>query len=109
MHRDLDRRSFLSLLFAGTGAVGAAALGGWAVARHRRRGGAARGPAPAAGQAPRTQTAQTAGLVAAGPDVRALFGDLAVPGHRLQRWSVVAVHDVTLGAIPAVLAAANWE
>ncbi len=48
-------------------------------------------------------------MAAAGPEVRALFGDLAVPGHRLQRWSVVAVHDVTLGAIPVVLAAADGE
>lgn len=42
-------------------------------------------------------------MAAAGPAVRALFGDLS-DGTALERWRIVRVHDVFRGAIPVELA-----
>jgi hypothetical protein len=46
--------------------------------------------------------------VAAGPAVRAYFGDLH-DGGKLDRWTIVRIYDVHFGGIPVVLATADGK
>ncbi len=93
---NVDRRRFLAS--AGVAAAGVAALGvtGAMIAGERRAD--ARSVQVASPDAP----AVGLGMPVAGPDVRALFGDLAA-GGRLGDWRISRVHGLYLGAIPVVM------
>lgn len=79
----VDRRRFLTAVGVGSAA---------AVVLRRSDGLAARVRGPGAGAAPTSSRSAVDDLV----------GDLR-PGSRLGRWTVVAIHAVTLGGIPVVL------
>jgi hypothetical protein len=56
---------------------------------------------------PGTSSADTQ-LAPAGPEVRAYFGELT-DGTKIERWTLVSVHEVRAGAIPVVLATADGQ
>jgi hypothetical protein len=63
--------------------------------------------APTASAAPAAPATVPAAPVSASA-VQALFGSLR-PGARVGRWTVVAIHEVRLGAIPVQLATADGD
>jgi hypothetical protein len=87
MGANVNRRQFLSAA-AAAGGVLAAAGAGLIFTR--------RGVRPTAAAHPLTSTTE----------VRAFFGDLWA-GARLDRWTVVAVHDASAGGIPVEMATAD--
>ncbi len=88
--KSMGRRSFFTAVGASAGAVVIA----------KATGASAQDHAPAAG--PIAATRPTAPAVAAPHIVPAILAPLR-PGTRLDRWIVVHVHPVKLGAVPVVL------
>lgn len=104
-----ERRRLLSAFGVGAAAVATGAA--LAPLAKNQKAANKKVPAPVAQQSaaqpkPPRFTELPAPPPAPGPEVAALLGDIA-PGSRLDRWSVVAVYDVVLGAIPVVLATAD--
>ena len=87
----IGRRGFLTVIGASAGAAVIAKASG-ASAQHALAWTSAGAPTAPGAPAP--------------PGVPAMFGPLH-PGARVERWAVVQVHPVKLGAVPVVLAGAD--